>query len=170
LKWDGSDFKAATTVDQLFAPGIEAEKEKKAALVKVVFFLLERGRPIYDYEELLQLLHHLETPDLSKKHVSMASGWQFAEAIDAWMLAELQRSVAEAPHVSISVDTSEAVGHVDYMDVEVYWCDQTTFKRECKFVALVEVGGNTDAQGITKLIKDVLVNYLKVICFSSTSD
>lgn len=62
---------------------------------------------------------------------------------------------------------SNTAGHVDYIDVKVYWVTPQ-FTRRAQFLRLKVVGQDTNAEGLTKIILRILEEDLKVNCASCT--
>ena len=83
------------------------------ALFKVCWWVLQRMKPMVDYEETVKLLHHLNTPNVSKKHISDSAGWEIAVAMAAVLVNEMCAVMRSVDFIGISNDTSEAMGHID---------------------------------------------------------
>lgn len=73
-----------------------------------------------DFGPMVEFMRDMGTPDLSHSHVSTNIGWEMAVCcsdVDLQLL--IARLKAEGCMFSITVDTSEARGGVDYLDIEV---------------------------------------------------
>lgn len=75
---------------------------------------------------MVEFLRDMETPDISRAHATTRVGWEMAESCSAVELDELiARLKKDGCMFAITVDTSEARGHVDYLDIEVsMWVDK----------------------------------------------
>ena len=130
---------------------IAAPKKKK--IMKSVFYTMENGHAMADFPRLIEHLRSLDTPGLSEMHDSYGSEWMWAELIAAVLVGKIRQIIAAAVFFGLSVDSSEAVGHIDYESVVVYHCN-SQFQRVAAFAFLLEVGLNTDAAGHTNLVQE----------------
>lgn len=139
--WNLITFVPFTLLSLAEAAKITAAPKKKKVM-QSVFFTLENGNTMNDFPRLIEHMRQLGMPDVSTKHISYNSGWMWAELIAAVLLGKLQQILAAALFFGLSMDSSEAVGHVDYESIVVYYCN-SLFQREAVFAFLLEVGLNT---------------------------
>jgi hypothetical protein len=69
------------TIIQQVAYGTMRERRCKLVQFQIVFWLLEHGRPMNDYEAIQELMAQLEVSECPQCHWSVGAGWEMAEAI-----------------------------------------------------------------------------------------
>lgn len=126
-----------------------------------VFFTLQHGNAMADCPRMIDHMRDLGTPDLSEAHSAYDSCWMWAELIAECLLQKFRAVLALALYFSLSIDCSEAVGHIDYMSVVAFYCNEQ-FERVAVFVCLLEVGLGTGAAGQTQLVLDAITTKLNV--------
>lgn len=85
-----------------------------------MYFLQSQGRPMSDFGPMVQFLRDMDTPGISRSHDTYHLGWEMAECCSTVELDELVARIhEEGCFIAITVDTSEARGGVDYLDIEV---------------------------------------------------
>lgn len=87
---------------------------------QVAYYTQTSGRPMSDYESLVQMMEDLGTPGLSTAHRNINAGWEMADSCARVELDELKAKIHEdGCMMALTVDTSEARGGIYYLDVEV---------------------------------------------------
>eukprot|EP00798_Chlamydomonas_sp_ICE-L_P008015 gene8015-1245_t len=114
----------------------EAFKRKLPQFITMLHEL-QHGRAVTGYEQsysLFQSLPIVDQDQLTSSRWSDTSGWTIAEALDQVMLAVLRRRIAEADYISVSMDESTAIDHLQFMSVHLHVLGPFTWEREPFFL------------------------------------
>jgi hypothetical protein len=80
------------------------ENRQKLVQFSTLFHVLKRGRPMVEFEQLRELLQHLQTWHMPHKHWSDVNGWEMAHHLHLQVLRALKEHVQQAQFVAISCD------------------------------------------------------------------
>ena len=65
---------------------VKEERARKQKQMAIIFHLLQRGRPMLEYETMRQLLQFLECPKLSLRHWFDNSGWTMTDHMNMYIV------------------------------------------------------------------------------------
>jgi hypothetical protein len=130
-----------------------AERQKKNQFT-TIFYLLDKLRPMTDYESMQPLLEYMGTPNLHSLHKSDTAGWDIADVINEVLLEGDKERVRNARFFAFSVDTSTDNTNTDMYNMELYIVEKSV--RRCIFAAFADVQGQVDADGYMANAKQIL--------------
>jgi hypothetical protein len=156
--------------------GMVHEGLKKVIQFVTVFYLLQEGKPMLEYESMKGFLQFLQVKNCPQKHWCDNTGWSMAEIVHNVVKAATADAVKAANFISISCDEVTSVDNQSWLSLHAYIIKEWSWIPI--LLSLERVVKGADAGNLTRVIIQALLTVggligeslsSKLICFGADS-
>ncbi len=137
--------------------GVVTKKKKKLVQFDVYFFMVSKGKPMIDYENMNKLLQFLDVKDFPKTHWYNLVGWEMVSYMHEIMVKKTRGFIQVAKSISLSCDEVIILDQQSWVSIHAYVVEN--WQQTPLLLSLQQVVDGATSNNLKRIFVDAMVLY-----------